>query len=89
LREKTPTVIARSRGKPDAAPHMIDYRPCPAAGRAAGGSAVVQRINERLVNWASIIEPGTLAQAKATASLPFVFPHVALMPDAPASTTPL
>jgi tRNA-splicing ligase RtcB (3'-phosphate/5'-hydroxy nucleic acid ligase) len=42
----------------------------------------VHRINDRLVNWASIIEPATLAQAEATASLPFVFPHVALMPDA-------
>jgi tRNA-splicing ligase RtcB len=29
-----------------------------------------------------IIEPATLAQAEATASLPFIFPHVALMPDA-------
>jgi tRNA-splicing ligase RtcB len=42
----------------------------------------VQRVNDRLVNWASIIEPATLAQAEATASLPFVFPHLALMPDA-------
>jgi tRNA-splicing ligase RtcB len=42
----------------------------------------MHRVNDRLVNWASIIEPGTLAQAEATASLPFIFPHVALMPDA-------
>jgi len=42
----------------------------------------VNRINDRLVNWASIIEPATLKQAEATASLPFIFPHVALMPDA-------
>ncbi|NJC67355.1 RtcB family protein [Planosporangium flavigriseum] len=34
------------------------------------------------MNWASIIEPKTLAQAEATAALPFIFPHVALMPDA-------
>jgi tRNA-splicing ligase RtcB len=34
------------------------------------------------MNWASIIEPKTLAQAEATASLPFIFPHLALMPDA-------
>ena len=46
------------------------------------GSAAVQQISPRLANWASIIEPATLAQAEATASLPFVFPHVALMPDA-------
>jgi tRNA-splicing ligase RtcB (3'-phosphate/5'-hydroxy nucleic acid ligase) len=42
----------------------------------------VNRVNDRLVNWASIIEPATLAQAEATAALPFIFPHVALMPDA-------
>jgi len=42
----------------------------------------VNRVNDRLVNWASIIEPATLKQAEATASLPFIFPHVALMPDA-------
>jgi tRNA-splicing ligase RtcB len=42
----------------------------------------VQQVNKRLMNWASIVEPNTLAQAEATASLPFIFPHVALMPDA-------
>ena len=42
----------------------------------------MNRVNDRLVNWASIIEPATLEQAEATASLPFIFPHVALMPDA-------
>jgi tRNA-splicing ligase RtcB len=42
----------------------------------------VQQINKRLMNWASIIEPATLAQAEATASLPFIHPHLALMPDA-------
>jgi tRNA-splicing ligase RtcB len=46
------------------------------------GRSTVQRVNDRLINWASIIEPGTLAQAEATASLPFVYPHLALMPDA-------
>nr|WP_240943252.1 RtcB family protein [Planosporangium thailandense] len=34
------------------------------------------------MNWASLIEPATLAQAEKTASLPFIFPHLALMPDA-------
>jgi tRNA-splicing ligase RtcB (3'-phosphate/5'-hydroxy nucleic acid ligase) len=44
--------------------------------------AIVQQVNKRLMNWASIVEPATLAQAEATASLPFIFPHMALMPDA-------
>jgi len=42
----------------------------------------VQKINARLLNWASILEPETLAQAERTASLPFIYPHLALMPDA-------
>lgn len=42
----------------------------------------VMRVNEKLLNWASILDPQTLAQAEATASMPFIHPHVALMPDA-------
>lgn len=42
----------------------------------------MERLSDKLVNWASILEPTTLAQAERTASLPFVYPHVALMPDA-------
>lgn len=42
----------------------------------------MERINERLLNWASILEPGTRAQAELTASMPFIYPHLALMPDA-------
>jgi len=35
-----------------------------------------------IANFASIIEPETMAQAKRTASMPFIQPHLALMPDA-------
>ncbi|MFL6142931.1 MAG: RtcB family protein [Labedaea sp.] len=42
----------------------------------------MRQINKRLLNWASILEPQTLAQAERTARLPFIHPHVALMPDA-------
>jgi tRNA-splicing ligase RtcB len=42
----------------------------------------VQKINDKLYSWASILEPATLAQAERTASMPFVQPHLALMPDA-------
>ncbi|CAM2816447.1 RNA-splicing ligase RtcB [Mycobacterium intermedium] len=41
-----------------------------------------QRIGEKLLNFASEIEGDTIAQAKTTASMPFVHPHVSLMPDA-------
>lgn len=42
----------------------------------------MQQISKRLMNWASIIEPNTLEQAQRTSELPFIHPHVALMPDA-------
>jgi tRNA-splicing ligase RtcB len=43
---------------------------------------IMEQINKRLYNWASILEEGTRAQAVATSQMPFIFPHLALMPDA-------
>src|SRR4051795_2592744 len=42
----------------------------------------MERLSDRLVNWASILDDETRRQAERTATLPFVRPHVALMPDA-------
>jgi tRNA-splicing ligase RtcB (3'-phosphate/5'-hydroxy nucleic acid ligase) len=42
----------------------------------------MQRLGDRLVNWASILEPRTRQQAETAASMPFIHPHIALMPDA-------
>jgi tRNA-splicing ligase RtcB (3'-phosphate/5'-hydroxy nucleic acid ligase) len=42
----------------------------------------MEQLSKRLMNWASILEAETRAQAERTASMPFIFPHVALMPDA-------
>ncbi|MCT1998128.1 RtcB family protein [Brachybacterium muris] len=42
----------------------------------------IHRITDRLYNWASILDDVTLEQARTTASMPFVSPHLALMPDA-------
>lgn len=39
-------------------------------------------INDKLVSWASDIDPGTILQAEKTARLPIIEGHVALMPDA-------
>lgn len=36
----------------------------------------------KVLSWASILEENTLEQAARTASLPFIAPHLALMPDA-------
>jgi tRNA-splicing ligase RtcB (3'-phosphate/5'-hydroxy nucleic acid ligase) len=42
----------------------------------------VEQISQRLLNWASILDPVTREQAERTASMPFIYPHLALMPDA-------
>src|SRR5947207_948067 len=39
-------------------------------------------VNDKLISWASDIDPGTVRQAEKTARLPIVEGHVALMPDA-------
>ncbi|AEI11830.1 RtcB family protein [Cellulomonas gilvus] len=41
-----------------------------------------QHLSKSLISWASIIEPATADQAVRTASMPFIYPHLALMPDA-------
>jgi tRNA-splicing ligase RtcB (3'-phosphate/5'-hydroxy nucleic acid ligase) len=42
----------------------------------------VERLGDKLLNWASILDYETRRQAERTASLAIVHPHVALMPDA-------
>jgi tRNA-splicing ligase RtcB len=42
----------------------------------------MEKINARLLSWASILEAQTREQAELTSRLPFIHPHVALMPDA-------
>ena len=42
----------------------------------------MEQLARKLMNWASILEDGTREQALRTASLPFIHPWVALMPDA-------
>ncbi len=42
----------------------------------------MEQLSKRLMSWASILEDQTRRQAERTATLPFIFPHVALMPDA-------
>jgi tRNA-splicing ligase RtcB len=42
----------------------------------------MQQLNQRLFSWASILEEKTRLQAEALSRMPFIFPHVALMPDA-------
>ncbi|MDF8263617.1 RtcB family protein [Luteipulveratus flavus] len=42
----------------------------------------MEQINGKLISWASILEQGTRDQAVTTARMPFIHPHLALMPDA-------
>ena len=42
----------------------------------------MEKISPTLLSWASILEPSTREQALTTSSMPFIHPHVALMPDA-------
>jgi len=42
----------------------------------------MEKISRKLWNWASILEPATREQAERASTMPFVFPHIALMPDA-------
>ncbi|WBU38369.1 RtcB family protein [Homoserinibacter sp. YIM 151385] len=42
----------------------------------------MKHITDRLVSWASILEPNTEEQARLASAMPFIFPHLALMPDA-------
>jgi tRNA-splicing ligase RtcB (3'-phosphate/5'-hydroxy nucleic acid ligase) len=42
----------------------------------------MEQISKCLMNWASILEESTRQQAVTTSGMPFIFPHLALMPDA-------
>jgi len=42
----------------------------------------MEQISKRLMSWASILEDKTREQAVTTSLMPFIYPHVALMPDA-------
>src|SRR5690349_8431985 len=42
----------------------------------------MEQISKRFMNWASILEPNTREQAEALSQMPFIHPHLALMPDA-------
>lgn len=42
----------------------------------------MKQLSKRLMNWASVLDPATLDQAVTASKMPFVFPHIALMPDA-------
>jgi tRNA-splicing ligase RtcB len=62
------------------------FRFCPDGQAVAPTSPdrdpTMQQITKRLLSWASMLEENTEQQARTTAQMPFVYPHLALMPDA-------
>ena len=42
----------------------------------------MRKITPRLLSWASILEENTERQARTASTMPFIHPHLALMPDA-------
>ncbi|MBM7829328.1 tRNA-splicing ligase RtcB [Agromyces cerinus] len=42
----------------------------------------METITKRLVSWASLIDEKTVDQARTSSTMPFIYPHLALMPDA-------
>src|SRR5690349_6125271 len=42
----------------------------------------MKQLSPKLISWASLLEEQTREQAETTALMPFIHPHVALMPDA-------
>lgn len=42
----------------------------------------MEQLTKRFMNWASILEDSTRDQVQMTSEMPFIHPHIALMPDA-------
>ena len=42
----------------------------------------MEKLSNRLLSWASIIDEKTVEQARTSSRMPFIYPHLALMPDA-------
>lgn len=42
----------------------------------------MEKLDSRLISWATLLDEKTLEQAHTTARMPFIYPHLALMPDA-------
>lgn len=43
---------------------------------------MIEKISDKLYSWASILEWNTREQARKASTMPFIYPHMALMPDA-------
>lgn len=42
----------------------------------------MEKLTDTLLSWASLIDEKTIDQARTSSRMPFIYPHIALMPDA-------
>src|SRR5215467_1990775 len=52
-----------------------------AACRMSGMEAPMERLSPKLLSWASVCDDATREQALRTSTMPFIYPHMALMSD--------
>lgn len=60
--------------------HEVTGAGCPAT--YLPNPRIMGAVTTQLVNFASILEDSTREQAERASRMPFIHPHVALMPDA-------
>jgi tRNA-splicing ligase RtcB len=51
------------------------------ACRTQGAKTAMERLSNKLLSWASICDDATREQALRTSTMPFIYPHMALMSD--------
>src|SRR5260221_14341282 len=51
------------------------------ACRTQGAKPAMERLSNKLLSWASICDDATREQALRTSTMPFIYPHMALMSD--------
>jgi hypothetical protein len=49
----------------------------------------LQRLGEKLVSWASVVDDNTLEQARTSSLLPFIWPHVVELLEVKHTLTPV
>ena len=72
-------VVAPGAGPVPSTPVPHESR-CGATGRRTGDRSVatVEKLDEKLLSWASILDEGTWRQALNNSRLPFILPHFVL-----------
>src|SRR5690606_28218789 len=81
----TPTATASSTGPRRTSRNAAAATPNPPASPSEPPERInpmPTKITDRVLSWATDLEDNTIEQARKSSELPFIFKHVALMPDA-------